>query len=172
MKIKIFILFFFLVIIKQNLFCQEGNPKPFEYPKIIGYFSAMQPLINFNKNGGSFNFTDNYLICFPTGINIIKSDKIGISFEVTPFIKAENNDSKISNFLFHPGIIFRKKNGIAITTRAAFETSGRYGGTLIFSKIIIKNQNSNIFLAIPIGFRFGNQMPASVGLGFQCGVLF
>ncbi len=166
---------FFLGLILSFFFgnaqCQDLHPTA-TYPKITGYFSIINPIFAFNKDELTPNFKNSYVVGFPVGINILKSDKIGFSFEITPFIKAENNDSKVSYFLFHPGVLFRYPKGFTIATRAAFETSGRYGCTLIFSKIIIRNKTNSFFIATPIPARFGNQMPASLGLGVQIGILF
>jgi hypothetical protein len=78
----------------------------------------------------------------------------------------------MSNLLFHPGIIFRRKNGFAITERLAFETSGRYGVTTVFTKVVHRYPSSNLFLACPIPVRFGNGLPTSIGIGIQVGLSF
>jgi len=46
-------------------------------------------------------------ITFPFDLNLLKSNKFGFSFEITPFIKAEDSTSKTTNILFHPGAMFR-----------------------------------------------------------------
>jgi hypothetical protein len=56
--------------------------------------------------------------------------------------------------------------------RAAFETSGRYGFTPVFNKIVKKNKNSGYFIAFPFPVRFGNDRPASFSPGFQFGIAF
>jgi len=112
------------------------------------------------------------LLVIPFGINVLTSNTSGFSFEIIPFIKAADGTSKTSNVLFHPGYIIRKKKGFNIITRAAFETSGRYGGTLVFNKIIAKSKTNTYFIATPIPFRFGNDKPASVGFNFQFGFTF
>lgn len=148
------------------------EPPSAVYPKVMGYFSAVHPIVSFDKEGSTSNFSNSYVVGFPAGVNILKSDKIGFSFEITPFIKAENNDSKVYNLLFHPGVIFRLKNGFSITERAAFETLGRYGFTTVFTKVVVKGKNSNLFIAVPLPARFGNEKPASIGFAFQVGVSF
>ena len=123
------------------------QPTTNTYPKITGYISIVNPIVAFDKNGPVYNFTDYYNIGFPCGINILKSDKFGFSFEVTPFIKVVGNSSKASNFLFHPGLLFRQPHGLTIVTRMAFETSGRYGTTVVLNKIFKKT---------PFEFRWNN----------------
>lgn len=143
-----------------------------KYPQIKGYFSVVHPIITIDRNHTSFNFSDNYTVGFPTGINILKNDNFGYSFEITPFIKAENGKDKVANVLFHPGLLFRYRHGFTFISRLAFETSGRYGFTAVFSKVIIKNKNISYFIATPLPVRFGNEKPASLGIGFQLGVTF
>ncbi|MES2239843.1 MAG: hypothetical protein V4497_06230 [Bacteroidota bacterium] len=55
--------------------------------------------------------------------------------------------------------------------RVAFDTNGRYG-TPVFNKTVIKADNCSYFVAVPLPVRFGNEHPASFGLGFQFGITF
>ncbi len=148
---------------------QEAVPS---YPKVTGYFSTVHVIVAASKDETVTNFSPAYTIDFPTGVNILKSDHIGFSFELTPFVKVENNSSKMSNLLFHPGIIFRRKNGFAITERMAFETSGRFGTTTVFTKVIKRYNGFNSFVAIPFPLRFGNEKPMSIGVAIQLGISF
>jgi hypothetical protein len=148
-----------------------GQEKP-AYPKVTGYLSVIHPLFTSYPDEIIPNFRDSYVVGFPSGINILKSDKIGFSFEITPFVRDINGKSKVTTFLFHPGVLFRFKHGFTIAERLAFETSGRYGFTTIFSKIIVKGKNANLFLASPIPVRFGNDTDNSIGMGLQVGVSF
>lgn len=142
------------------------------YPRAVGYISVVNPVVTIDEKSAVYNFTDGYTVGFPCGINVLKSDKIGFSFEVTPFIKFNDSSSKVSNVLFHPGIMFRYPKGFTLLTRFAFETSGRYGGTLVFNKIIYRTKMNNYFVAMPIPFRFGNNKPASLGVALQFGISF
>lgn len=54
----------------------------------------------------------------------------------------------------------------------AFETSGRYGLTPVFDKILLKKKNVNYFVRVPAPFRFGNNKPTSMGLLLQLGIGF
>jgi hypothetical protein len=63
-------------------------------------------------------------------------------------------------------------NGYTFAGRAAYETSGRDGFTPVLNKAVIKNKNSNYFVAVPVPVRFGNDHPASLTLGFQFGIAF
>ncbi|MDR6559938.1 MULTISPECIES: hypothetical protein [unclassified Arcicella] len=161
-----------LLSLSFSFFAQQPSPEN-TYPKIVGYMGILHPITTWSADGTSTsNFGSSYTIGFPTGINILKSDKIGFSFEFVPTIRSENGVSKVNNFLFHPGVMFRFKHGLTLVTRAAFETGGRYGFTPVLNKVVKKNKHSNYFIAVPLPVRFGNDKPTSYTLGFQFGVGF
>lgn len=151
---------------------QAQAPPPVTYPKVAGYVGIIHPLVTFSKEGTTTNFDDYYVVGMPTGINIWKSAKIGFSAEFVPFVRAENGTSRMSNFLFHPGVLVALGHGFTFAGRAAFETSGRYGFTPVLNYAVKKNKNSNYFLAMPIPVRFGNDHPSSLTIGFQFGLAF
>ncbi|SEO14036.1 hypothetical protein SAMN05444671_0884 [Flavobacterium sp. CF108] len=142
------------------------------YPKITGYFGIMHPIATFSNEQTSVNFRDYYAVGFPTGINIWKSQKIGFSFEVVPNIRVQGNSDKVTNLLFHPGVLVALGNGYTFAGRAAFESSGRYGITPVLNKTVIKSDNCSYFVAVPFPVRFGNDHPASFTVGFQFGIAF
>lgn len=142
------------------------------YPKITGYFGIMHPVVTFSEHETNVNFRDYYVVGFPTGINIWKSEKIGFSFEIVPNIKDDQGTDKVTNLLFHPGVLVALGNGYTFAGRAAFETSGRYGVTPVFNKTIIKNKTCSYYAAIPLPVRFGNDHPTSFTIGFQFGIAF
>lgn len=149
---------------------QSATPQT--YPKITGYVGILHPLITFSSAGTETNFSHHYVVGMPTGINLWKSGRVGFSAEFVPFIRAENGVSKMSNFLFHPGVLVALGKGYTFAGRAAFETSGRYGLTPVLSKTVIKNKSSSFFAAIPMPLRFGNNRPTTFSIGFQFGVAF
>lgn len=142
------------------------------YPKITGYFGIMHPLVTFSGSETNVNFRDYYAVGFPTGINIWKSEKIGFSFEIVPNIRDDQGTDKVTNLLFHPGVLVALGNGYTFAGRAAFESSGRYGFTPVLNKTIIKNKTCSYFAALPLPVRFGNDHPASFTIGFQFGIAF
>jgi hypothetical protein len=92
--------------------------------------------------------------------------------EFVPFVRAAGGSSKMNNFLFHPGALFRLGHGFVLATRAAFETSGRYGFTPVLNKTVIKKANSSYYIALPVPARFGNDQPGTVSIAFQFGIAF
>lgn len=164
-----------LLIFLLTGICRQGiaQQSPATYPKITVYVGILHPLVTFTDGDKPhYNFDGMYTVGMPTGINIWKSPKIGFSMEFVPLIRAGNGTSKMNNFLFHPGALFGLGKGFTLATRAAFETSGRYGFTPVLNKIVKKNASSSYFIAIPIPARFGNDLPASVTVGFQFGIIF
>lgn len=158
----------FLLALFKVAFAQQ----PATYPKVTGYFSIVQPLTTFSGGSFSSNFGNVYVVGFPFGVNLLKSDSFGISFEVAPAIRTEKNISKVSTILFHPGAMFRFKHGFTFIGRMAFETNGRYGVTPIFNQVIKKGKDASLFVSVPFPVRFGNNQPASIGTGLQLGVSF
>lgn len=142
------------------------------YPKVTGYFSVVNPIGSLNKDGFHSNFSDVYTIGFPFGINLLKSDRFGVSFEVAPFIRTENNVSKVSSVLFHPGAMFRFPHGFNIIGRMAFETNGRFGVTPVFNKVVKRGKDASLFVSVPFPVRLGNDQQASIGTSIQLGVSF
>jgi hypothetical protein len=165
-------IFFFFLLIQLILSVKSSNAQQQNYPRITGYFSIANPIATFNKNGITSNFSNVYTVFFPFGINILKSDQFGVSFEVAPAIRTENNISKVNNILFHPGAMFRFKHGFTIIGRLAFETNSRFGFTPVFNQVVKKSKNCSYFISTPIPVRFGNNLPASIGTALQVGVLF
>lgn len=165
-------LIFLLLLLTMVSVKQSRAQQPPTYPRMTGYFSIVNPIGSWNKNGFSGNFSKVYTIGFPFGLNLLKSERFGVSFEVSPFIRTENNVAKVSSVLFHPGAMFRFKHGFTFIERLAFETNGRFGFTPVFNKTIKKGKDANWFVSIPVPVRFGNAVPASVGTALQVGVAF
>ncbi|QIP18026.1 hypothetical protein G8759_30820 [Spirosoma aureum] len=148
---------------------QTTVPTP---PRMAGYLGILHPLVTIDGNGSETNFSDYYVVGFPIGLNLWKTDRVGFSAEIVPIIRAENHVSRVSNVLFHPGILLGLGNGFTFAGRLAFETNGRYGVTPVFNKVVKRNKDSSYFVAIPIPVRFGNDRSASAAVGFQFGIAF
>ncbi len=146
--------------------------QPSTYPRVTGYFSITNPIATWNKNSVTTNFSKVYTLTFPFGINLLKSDRFGISFEIAPSIRTENNIAKVNTVVFHPGAMFRFEHGFTIIGRLAFETSGRFGVTPVFNKVVKRSKNCSYFVSVPFPARFGNDLPASLGTGLQLGIAF
>lgn len=151
------------------VFCQAP---PHDYPRTVVYQGILHPIVTLSEAAPVFNFKSYYVIGFPVGVNLWKTQKLGYSLEIVPFIRAENGVSKVSNVLFHPGVLLGLGKGYTLAGRLAFETGGRYGVTPVLNKIVKRGTNTSYFVAVPVPFRFGNDHPSSVTVGFQFGVTF
>ena len=145
---------------------------PLDTVRIKGYFSVVHPIGSFDKEGGAFNFSDSYLVGFPCGVTFLDSEKLALSIEFVPNLQFTDSTSEMTGLLFHPGVIFRNRGSFNFLARAAFNTNGRYGFTLIINKTLFKSESKTYFLAMPIPFRFGAYSPASITIGLQFGMVF
>lgn len=139
---------------------------------MAAYLGVLHPLATVSRNGWETNFDQYYVVGFPIGINLWKTQTLGFSVEIVPFIRAENQTSRMSNVLFHPGVLVNLGHDFTLASRLAFETSGRYGFTPVLNKIVRRGKTNNYFVALPIPVRFGNDRPTSVTVGVQFGIVF
>jgi hypothetical protein len=167
------ILFVFMLAWINTTSAQTPTPSPpTSVPRIIGYQGIIHPIVTWNKNQTETNFSDYYVVGFPMGLNLWKTKNIGFSVEMIPFIRAQNGTSRVANVLFHPAMLFNLGHHFTFASRLAFETSGRYGLTPAFSKIIKKGSHNSLFVAVPLPIRFGNDQPVSLGAGLQFSITF
>lgn len=158
------------MLVSAYMFSQTSNiPSP---PKITGHFGIVHPLITASDGKASYNFDGYYAVSFVAAVNIWKTEKWGFSLESFPTLKVENGVHKITNYTFHPGLLYRINPTTSLAGRLAFETSGRYGITPVFTKVIKKNQYSNYYIAVPFPLRAGAEKPMSATLALQIGISF
>lgn len=165
-------MWFLLLLAAIVVLIESSSAQSKNYPKVAGYFSIYNPVGTWNKDGFTSNFGDVYTIAFPFGVNILKSPKFGVSFEIAPIIRTENNIAKVNSMVFHPGAMFRFKHGFTFIGRVAFETNGRFGLTPVFNQVIVKGDDASFYASVPLPLRFGNNVPTSLGTGLQLGVSF
>lgn len=164
-----------ILLTSSYLFAQSPSSDQVVYPKPVGYMSFILPIVTINKEKVTNDFSsfrNGFAIGFPVGVNILYSAKFGFSFEITPTVQTGNGSSKTSKILIDPGPMFRFEHGFTIITRLAFETTGRYGFTPVFNKIIARTKALNYFMAASLPCRFGNSELPSVGGSLQFGFIF
>nr|WP_293843028.1 hypothetical protein [uncultured Arsenicibacter sp.] len=150
----------------------QSAPAPQPLPRFNGYLGILHPIVTLSSQSHEFNFTSYYAVGFPMGLNVWKTKKVGFSVEIVPTIRSDRQVSKVSNVLFHPGILVDLGNNFTLANRLAFETSGRYGFTPVLNKIVKRTKANGYFVALPIPVRFGNDRPTTVTAGFQFGITF
>lgn len=170
-KLSILAFFYFMVLgnFSSNV-CAQNEVEIF--PKIKGTIGIVHPLVTFSSEETTTNFKDHYVVGMPIALNVWKNKTIGFSFEIVPTIKSDDEVSKVSNILIHPGILVKLKHEFTFAGRVAFETSGRYGFTPVLSKAIGIHKDYNYYISLPLPVRFGNDKPTSFTVGLQFGISF
>lgn len=172
-NIRIKRLFFFtaLCLVFKFSSAQQVQPAP-SYPRVVGFFAVLAPIGTLSNSKFTTNFSKTSAIAFPFGFHLLKSDHIGYSMELVPFMLSQNGSTKMNYMLFHPGVMFRFKNGFTLTPRLAFQTDGRYGFTPVFTKVLISKKDYQFYLSISEPVRFGNYLPSSFTTAMQFGIAF
>lgn len=147
------------------------SPPP-TFPRMVGYQGILHPIVTLDKDHAETNFSDYYVVGFPIGLNLWKTKQLGFSVEMVPVVRAQNGTSRVANVIFHPGVLINLGHDFTFAGRIAFETSGRYGVTPVFNKIVKKGATNSYFVAIPLPIRFGTDHPASFTAGLQFGIVF
>ncbi len=161
------IILLFLVLFNAGYSFSQSN-----FVRITAFTGVSHQLVTFTKNETIYNFSGFYSVGFPVGLIFWKTADFGFSVELTPTLRAENGNSRMSNLLFHPGVVFKLKNDFRFFGRAAFETSGRYGFTPIISKTFYRAKDYSFYASLSSPFRFGNSADPSMGLAVQVGIVF
>ncbi|HEX9503437.1 MAG TPA: hypothetical protein VF974_03920 [Patescibacteria group bacterium] len=170
-KIKGLVIFAVLCFFFKNSFAQQDHPTP-TYPSVAGFFAVFVPIVIVSNGTSTTNFSNTSMIAFPFGFNLLKSNRWGYSMEMVPFIFAQKGSSRLQFVLFHPGFMFRFDHGFTFIPRLAFQTDGRYGFTPVFSKIILRAKDYQVYISLSEGARFGNNLPAAFITSGQVGISF
>jgi hypothetical protein len=170
-RIKRVILSLMLCLFFKNSFAQQEQPAP-NYPRITGFFAVLVPFGTFNDKGFNANFSKSSVFGLPFGFNLLKSDHLGFSLEMVPFMLSQNGSTKMNYMLFHPGVMFRFPHGFTITPRLAFQTDGRYGVTPVFGKVLVVKKDYQLFISLSEPVRYGNNLPGSYTTAMQFGISF
>lgn len=142
MKKFIFLLALVSLISAKGLYAKSPSTTiTTTYPKTVGYFSFILPIVTINMNQTTNDFSsfrNEFAIGFPVGVNILYSSRFGFSYEITPTIQMGNRSSKKSKILFDPGPMFRQ---------VCF--------TPVFNKIVARTKAVNYFVAASLPCRLG-----------------
>jgi hypothetical protein len=171
LKINAMVVFLLLCLVVKNSVAQDTQPTP-AYPRMTGFFAVLVPIGTFNNTGFTANFSKSTAFGVPFGFNLLKSDHLGFSMEMVPFMLSQNGSTKMNYMLFHPGVMFRFPHGFTITPRLAFQTDGRYGFTPVFGKIISVQKDYQLYISLSEPARYGNNLPGSYTTAVQFGISF
>lgn len=136
-----------VVISVLCLFVPDGTAQA--QNKLGAHFGSVIPLVKVNE-GETTTISDNFLIGFPMGITIKKSDNFAFDFEIVPVI-----DDRFVTLLFHPGVLVGLGNTFTFGTRAAFEINqSSYGFTPLLNKSFPLDNNYVGFVELVFPIRF------------------
>src|SRR5262245_57858867 len=152
--------------------------------RLGGHFGFVLPLVTWTE---TFEPTDNraerttttigddFVIGFPMGITVKKTDKVAFDLELVPFI--QNEPLNIS-LLVHPGILFPLQHSFTTGVRMAFDVNqASWGFTpLLARSFALKDCGCAFFAEVDVPIRFQQAsdghsftavtLAAHFGLGF------
>jgi hypothetical protein len=153
----------------QPLFSQN---KPIEYPtKVSAYFGIVHPIVSFSDGKATPNFRDFYQMGMTMATIIRKHEKYAWNLELVGFVRSEGGSSRANNLMLHPGVTFFAHRNWTVTPRFGFESSGRYGPSLIIGKKMFQlGPHVCTFNWVNL-LRFGIDVPTSytVAINLTCG---
>jgi hypothetical protein len=161
---------FALLVAVSPFFSQ--TPAPAEYPtKISAYLGIVHPVATFSDGSITPNFRDYYQTGMTIATIIRKHPKYAWNLELVGFVRAQDGISRANNLMLHPGVTFFARKNWAFTPRMGFESSGRYGPSLIIGKKMFQiGPHAFTFNWVNL-LRFGNDLPTSytVAVNLTCG---
>lgn len=142
--------------------------------RLGGHFGAVFPLVT-RANGTTTTISDDFVVGFPMGITVRKSDQFAFDLE---FVPAVQNDPLHVDLTVHPGIVVGLDGGWGAGVRLAFDV-GRpsWGFTPILNHGLFPvGRDATVFAELVVPVRFQSTRPGetftSVGVGLHIGVGF
>jgi hypothetical protein len=142
--------------------------------RLGGHFGVALPLVT-HAESQTTSIADDFVIVFPTGITVRKSDVFAFDLELAPVVQ---NDPRHIDLTLHPGVAWGIGNGFSVGGRVAFDIGREsWGFTPLFNKGLVQiGKDSTFFgeLDVPIRFKqdANGKSFTSVGLAVVVGVGF
>jgi len=138
-----------------------------------GHIGFVLPLAT-RANGTTSTISDDFVIGFPTGITVRRSQTFAFDLELLPVIQ---NDPLHVDLTLHPGVVWGLRNGWGAGARLAFDVNkASWGFTPILNHGLLNvGRGATLFgeLVLPIRFQDdGNGTFTSIGVGVHIGVGF
>ena len=141
--------------------------------RLGGHFGFVLPLVT-HADGETTTISDDFVIGFPMGITVKKTDKVAFDLELVPFIQ---NEPLHISLLVHPGVIFPLEHGLAAGLRMAFDVNAAsWGFTPLLNKSFPLKGGCAFFTEVVVPIRFQEAadghsftavtLAAHFGLGF------
>jgi hypothetical protein len=142
--------------------------------RVGGHMGFVLPLVS-HANGTTTTISDDFVIGFPMGITVRKSDKFAFDLELVPNIQ---NDPLNVTLTVHPGVVAGLGNGWGAGARMAFDVNQpSWGFTPILNHGLTSvGKSATLFGELVVPVRFQSHGPGntttSVGLGIHLGIGF
>jgi len=142
--------------------------------RLGGHMGFVLPLVS-HGNGTTTTISDDFVIGFPMGVTIRKSDNFAFDLELVPNIQ---NDPLNVTLTVHPGVVAGLRNGWGAGARMAFDVNQpSWGFTPILNHGLMKaGKDATLFGELVVPIRFQSRGPGdtttSIGLGVHIGVGF
>ena len=142
--------------------------------RLGGHMGFLLPLVS-HGNGTTTTISDDFVIGFPVGITVKKSDAFAFDLELVPVI--QNSPLNIS-LTVHPGVIAGLSNGWGAGVRMAFDVNQPSWGftPLLNHGLMTVGKDATLFGELVVPIRFQSPGPGrtttSIGLGVHFGVAF
>jgi hypothetical protein len=142
--------------------------------RLGGHFGVVLPLVA-RAQGETTTISDDFVIVFPTGITVRKSDVFAFDLELAPIIQ---NDPRHIDLTLHPGVAWGVGNGYSVGGRVAFDIGREsWGFTPLFNKGLLQvAKDATFFAELDIPIRFKEDANGvgytSVGLAIVVGLGF
>ena len=142
--------------------------------RVGGHFGVALPLVT-RAQDHTTTIADDFVIVFPTGITVRKSDLFAFDLELAPVV--QNNPRHI-DLTLHPGVAWGIGRGYSVGGRVAFDIgTPTWGLTPLFNKGLLQvGRDSTLFAELDVPIRFKEDARGvgytSVGLAVVVGVGF
>ena len=142
--------------------------------RLGGHMGLVLPLVT-RADGTTTNISDDFVIGFPMGITVRKSDKFAFDLELVPAIQ---NDPLHTSLTVHPGVVAGVGNGWGVGLRMAFDVNQpSWGFTPIVNHGLLEvGEGVTLFAEVVVPIRFQSFRPndtsTSIGLGIHFGIGF
>ena len=142
--------------------------------RVGGHMGFVLPLVT-RADGSTTNIGDDFVIGFPVGVTVRKSDRFAFDLELVPTVQ---NDPLHVSLTVHPGVVGGLGNGWGAGVRLAFDVNEpQWGFTPILNHgLTTVGRDATVFgeLVVPVRFRSNrpNDTTASIGIGVHLGIGF
>ena len=143
--------------------------------RLGGHFGAVFPLVT-HANGETVNIGDNFVVGFPMGITIRKSDAFAFDIELVPALDFDDDGPVRVPLTIHPGVLRSLGGPWTGGLRMAFDVDGASWGLTPLLNLGLTAAEQPYFVEFVFPIRFQDDelgdTTNSVGFGIHLGLGF